>query len=323
MKAIIHAGKGGSDELRLAEVAEPTVGAGEILIAVHRSGVNYADLNALHTGNNFLGAKPKDRIPGGEVVGRRYDSGRRVVAICGSGGYAEKVAAPESQVFDLPDDIDDEVAAALFIQGLTAWHVVTTMGRLAAGESVLIHSAAGGVGSLAVQIAKALGASRIVATASTADKRDLALSSGASIAIDAAEEGLDGRALEANNGTRFNLVLDRSGGNLFSQSLALTASFGRVVCYGTSSGKPGELLTTGLIAGSRTVSGFWLMDAIRDRVFARSALDKLFSLYREGALKPQIGLVLPLHAAAEAHRAIAEHRTTGKVLLDATRGNEA
>jgi len=96
MKAIIHAGKGGSDELRLAEVVEPTVGAGEILIAVHRSGVNYADLNALHTGNNFLGAKPKDRIPGGEVVGRRYDTGRRVVAICGSGGYAEKVAAPET-----------------------------------------------------------------------------------------------------------------------------------------------------------------------------------------------------------------------------------
>jgi NADPH:quinone reductase len=322
MKAIIHAGHGGSDQLKLVEVAEPTVGAGEILIAVHRSGVNYADLSALHTGNNFLGAKPQDRIPGGEVVGRRYDTGRRVVAICGSGGYAEKVAAPEAQVFEVPDDIDDEVAAALFIQGLTAWHVVTTMGRLAAGESVLIHSAAGGVGSLAVQIARALGAGRIVATASTADKRDVALASGASVAIDATEDGLNERALTANHGARFDLVLDRSGGNIFSQSLAITAPFGRVVCYGTSSGKPGELLTTGLIAGSRTLSGFWLMDALRDRGFAQSALHKLFDLYRQGALKPQIGLVLPLHAAAEAHRAIAEHRTTGKVLLDAMKGQE-
>jgi len=298
MKAIVHDGQGGSDQLRLTEVAEPDVTEGEALVAVSFSGVNYADLNALHTGNNFLGAKPADRIPGGEVVGRRFDTGERVVAICGSGGYAQKVAAPQSQIFAVPDDVGDEAAVSLLIQGLTAWHVVSTMGHLKAGETILVNSAAGGVGSLAVQIARALGAGRIVATGSTAEKRDLALSSGAMVAIDAADDRLAERAIEANDGNRFDLVLDRSGSRVFAESLAATAVFGRVVCYGTSSGTPGEVRTAALIGGSRTVSGFWLMDALRDRAFAQKALDKLFDLYRSGQLKPQIGLILPLEDAA-------------------------
>lgn len=316
MKAIVHSGSGGIDGLRVADEPEPTAGPGEVLIEVALSGVNYADGIALRTGNNFLGSTPDSRIPGGEVVGRRVDSGARVVAICGSGGFAERVAAPASQMFPIPDDIDDQVAAALFIQGLTAWHIVATQGRLAGGESILIHSAAGGVGLLAVQVARAAGAGRIVATASSEAKRRLAVESGADEAIAPDLEGLAERAIDANGGHRFDLVLDRSGGDVFSQSLKATGPRGRIVCYGTSSGQPGQVVTGALIAGSRSVSGFWLMDFLRDAEMARQAIDSLFDLHRRGLLTPRIGAVMPLERAGAALTAIASRETVGKILLD-------
>jgi len=316
VRAITYSGVGGIDALRLADEPEPRPAQGEILIDVSLCGVNYADGLGLRTGNNFLGSTPDSRIPGGEVVGRRRDTGQRVVAICGSGGYAECVAAPATQVFAVPDDVDDRIAAALFIQGLTAWHVVGTLGRLAPGESVLVHSAAGGVGLLAVQVARAAGAARIVATASSAGKRDLALATGADAAVATDADGLADRAIEANGGRRFDLVLDRSGGEVFAQSLKATGPLGRVVCYGTSSGQPGQVATGALIAGSRTVSGFWLMDFLRDEETARRAIDSVFGLYRRGLLTPRIGAVLPLEGAADALRAIASRETVGKILLD-------
>lgn len=316
MRAVVYPGSGGIEALRVADEPEPRAGPGEVLIEVALCGVNYADGIALRTGNNFLGSTPDSRIPGGEVVGRRLDTGERVVAVCGSGGFAERVAAPATQVFPVADDIDDQAAAALFIQGLTAWHIVSTLGRLAPGERVLIHSAAGGVGLLAVQIAKAAGAARIVATASSEAKRQLAIESGADAAIAPDAAGLAERAVGANGGQKFDLVLDRSGGAVFSESLKATGSRGRVVCYGTSSGQPGQVTTGALIAGSRTVSGFWLMDFLRDAETARRAIDSLFHLHRQGVLIPRIGAVMPLERAGAALSAIASRETVGKVLLD-------
>jgi NADPH2:quinone reductase len=319
MRAVVHAGSGGPDALRIADEPEPKAGPGQVLIDVALCGVNYADGIALRTGNNFLGSTPDSRIPGGEVVGRRADSAARVVAICGSGGFAERAAAPAGQVFPIPDDIDDQTAAALFIQGLTAWHIVGTLGRLQAGERVLIHSAAGGVGLLAVQIAMAAGAARIVVTASSEAKRQLAIDSGANAAIAPDLEGLAERAMEANGGQKFDLVLDRSGGEVFAQSLKATGPRGRVVCYGTSSGQPGQVVTGALIAGSRTVSGFWLMDFLRDPNMARTAMDGVFALHRQGRLTPRIGGVFALDEAGAALAAIASRETVGKILLDPKR----
>lgn len=316
MRAVVYPGSGGVDALRVADEPEPVAGAGETLIDVALCGVNYADNLGLRTGNNFLGSTPDSRIPGGEVVGRRVDDGRRVVAICGSGGFAERVAAPAGQVFPIPDGIDDRTAVALFIQGLTAWHIVGTLGRLAPAESVLVHSAAGGVGLLAVQIARALGARRIVATASSDDKRALAVATGADAAIEPQAEALAERAVAANGGSPFDLVLDRSGGDVFAQSLKAIAPRGRVVCYGTSSGQPGQVATGALIAGSRTVSGFWLMDFLREPEGGGRALDSLFALHRRGLCTPRIHSVVPLDRAADALREIASRSTVGKILLD-------
>jgi len=315
---MVYPGEGGVDALQLADEPEPRAESGQVLIEIALCGVNYADGLGLRTGNNFLGSTRASRIPGGEVVGRRLDTGQRVVAICGSGGFAERVAAPAGQIFPVPDEIDDQAAVTLFIQGLTAWHVVGTLGRLAPPESVLVHSAAGGVGLLALQIAQAEGAASIVATASTQSKRELALATGATAAIAAAAEGLAERAMEANAGRHFDLVLDRSGGEIFTQSLKATAPRGRIVCFGTSSGEPGQVATGALIAGSRSVCGFWLMDFLRDAETAQRAIDGVFGLHRRGRLKPHIGMVLPLERAADALNAIGSRNTVGKVLLDPT-----
>jgi NADPH2:quinone reductase len=316
MKAVSYPGEGGVDALRMADEPEPRADAGAVVIDVALCGVNYADGLGLRTGDNFLGSTRESRIPGGEVMGQRVDTGQRVVAICGAGGFAERVAAPRGQVFPIPDDIADAAAVALFIQGLTAWQIVGAVGRLAPGETVLVHSAAGGVGLLALQIAKAAGAASIVATASNPSKRELALATGATAAIGPETEGLAERAVEANRGRKFDVVLDRSGGEIFAESLKATAPCGRVVCYGTSSGQPGKVTTGALIAGSRTVSGFWLMDFLRDPNAVERALASIFALHRRGRLIPRIGLVLPLERAAEALRAIALRDTSGKVLLD-------
>ena len=198
MKAVVYPCAGGVHALHLSDEPEPRLEEGGVTIEVSLCGVNYADLIGILTGNNFLGSTPQSRIPGGEIVGRRVDTGERVVAICGSGGFAEPVTAPRSQIFPVPDEINDATAVALFVQGLTAWHVVNTLGRLQPGESALVHNGAGGVGLLALQVARAAGAAHIVATASTAAKRDLTLASGASAAIASEPDALAARAIERN-----------------------------------------------------------------------------------------------------------------------------
>jgi NADPH2:quinone reductase len=314
MRAVLHSA-GHGQRLRVDDIPAPQPGTDEVLIEVSLCGVNYSDLIGLHTGNNFLGAKPSHPVPGGEVVGRRMDTGERVVAICGSGGYAEQVAAPTSQVFAIPDDIEDSVAIGLFIQGLTAWHIVATIGRVSPIDRLLVPSAAGGVGLLALQIARTRGAARVVAAASSDAKRELALANGADATVrgDSAEYAT--HAVAANEGLPFDLVLDRSGGDMSARLLAVTAPRGRMVCFGTSSGQPGQLATNMLIAGSRTVSGFWLMDFLRDVAATEAALRELFAAHRAAVLAPHIGLLLPLERAEEAHRAVASRETMGKVLL--------
>ena len=315
MKAVTHPGNGGLEEMRLVERPEPHATEDAVLVSVHYCGVNYSDIACLEPGYNCMGGDPSDPVPGGEIVGRRLDTGERVMAICGAGGYAERAAVPADLLFPIPDDVSDEAAAALLIQGLSAWHIVTSLGRLAEGESILIPSAAGGLGYLAVQIAKAVGASRIVATASSEAKRDLVLAAGASAAIAGGGADAAARAIEANLGQRFDLVLDRELGPEFTQSMAALGPRGRIVCYGTRAG-PFSFPVGALLAQSQSISGFWLMDFMRDRSMADRAFADLFALHRAGQLDPKIGLVVPLAEAAAALRAIGARETVGKVLLD-------
>ncbi len=315
MRAIQISEFGGPEVLELVDLAAPSAGPDQVLIRVNRAGVNFADTHS--RSNSYLVAAELPYVPGGEVVGVREDTGERVVALTGSGGYAEHAVAQESLCWTLPDGVDDGTALALVVQGVTAWHLIGTCGRVQPGETVVVHAAAGGVGSLAVQLARRAGA-HVIATASTDEKRRLALELGAHAAVDPDPDGLAARLIEANGGRRVDVVLEMVGGDVFRQSLGALGSFGRLVIYGQASHEPSQLEAARLQSRCRSVVGFWLMDCIgRDDLLAEP-LAELFALVQEGELRSIVGGTYPLGDAAQAHRDLEQRRTTGKQLLDPT-----
>ena len=225
---------------------------------------------------------------------------------------------PAALTFPIPEGVDDATAVALLIQGLTAWHLYRTSAQLRPGESVVVHAAAGGVGSLAVQLGKPLGAGRVIATASTEDKRALALELGADVAVDASPAGMKERLEEANEGRKVDVVFEMAGGEVFDQSLGALAPFGRIVTYGIASREPNQVSTGSLMRRSRAVVGFWLMHCIGRPEMVDDALADLFERVRRGELRVHVGATYPLSEAARAQVDVAERRTTGKVLLDPT-----
>ena len=314
MRAIQIAEFGGPEVLKLVDVPQPEPGEGEVLVKVTRAGLNYGDTH--QRTNSYLAPSQLPMIPGAEVAGVRQETGERVVALCGMGGYAEYATAPATLSFAIPQAVDDGTALALLVQGLTAWHLFKTSARIQQGESVVIHAAAGGVGSLAVQLAKPLGAGRVIATASTEEKRRLALELGADVALDASPEGLKERIQEANDGAKVDLVLEMAGGEIFEQSLAALAPFGRLVAYGIASGEQNEVGTGSLMRRSRAVVGFWLMHCLGHPEMVDEALADLFTRAVDGQLRAVVGDTYALADAGQAQIDMQERRTTGKVLLD-------
>jgi NADPH:quinone reductase len=314
MRAIQMTEFGGPEVLALAELAKPEPGPEEVLIRVSRAGLNFADTHTRT--NSYVQKATLPLIPGGEVAGIREDTGERVVALVGTGGYAEYAAAPKQLVFPIPDELDDGTALAIIIQGLTAWHLYRTSGNVAPGESVVVHAAAGGVGSLAVQLGHPLGAGRIIATASSAEKRALALELGADVAIDAGPEGLTERLIEANGGRLLDVVFEMAGGEIFDASYRALAPFGRIVAYGIASSRPNQVSTGSLLRHSRAVVGFYLFDCLKRPEMFTDALSELFSRAGRGELKAIVGHTYPLEQAAQAHIDLSARRSTGKLLLD-------
>jgi NADPH:quinone reductase len=307
---------GGPEVLQISDVPEPEPGEGEVLIKVSRAGMNFADTHQRE--NSYLARYETPMILGGEVAGTTPD-GRRVVALLGSGGYAEYAVAPEASVYDIPDGVDEGAALALVIQGLTAWHLFRTSAKLAPGESVVVISGAGGVGSLALQLAKPFGAGRVIATASTPDKRDLCLSLGADGAVDPAEEELTAALIATNGGKPVDVVLEMSGGRVFSAAADALAPFGRIVAYGIASREQNTVETGRLMRKSRTVVGFWLMHCLGRRDMMEEPLADLFDRTARGELTPQIGETYPLSDVRRAHEDLQGRRTSGKLLLDPSR----
>jgi NADPH2:quinone reductase len=314
MRAIQMTEFGGPEVLALAELPRPEPGEGEVLIKVSRAGLNFADTHTRT--NSYVKKATLPLVPGGEVAGVREDTGERVVALTGDGGYAEYAIAPRELAFAIPDELDDGTALAIVIQGLTAWHLYRTAARVQDGDSVVVHSAAGGVGSLAVQLGRPLGAAKVIATASSADKRALALELGADEAVDSAAEGLQERLLEANGGRPVDVVFDMAGGEVFDASYAALAHFGRIVVCGIASQQPNELRTGSLLRHSRSVVGFYLFHCLERPGMVADALADLFSRAARGELRTVIGATYPLEQAAQAHIDLRERRTTGKLLLD-------
>ena len=314
MRAIQITEFGGPEVLTLVDLPTPEPQPNEVLIEVRRAGLNFADTH--QRTNSYLAKAELPLVPGSEVAGVRTDTGQRVVALTGNGGYAQHAVAPESLTFPIPDGVDDGTALALLLQGLTAWHLYKTCGKVAPGESVVVHAAAGGVGSLAVQLGKPLGAGRVIATASSEEKRRLALELGADAATDADPEGMSERLRECNGGKPVDVVFEMAGGKVFEESLSALAPFGRLVAYGIASGEQNEISTGQLMRRSRSVVGFWLMHCLGRPEMVDEALADLFARAGRGELKAVVGGTYPLAEAAQAQRDLQERRTTGKLLLD-------
>jgi len=314
MRAIQITEFGGPEVLRLVELPRPEPDAGEVLIRVSRAGLNFADTHTRT--NSYVRKATLPLVPGGEVAGVREDTGERVIALTGSGGYAEYAKAPAEHVFAIPEGLDEGTALALVLQGTTAWHLYRTAGGVAAGESVVVHAAAGGVGSLAVQLGRPLGAGRVIATASSEEKRQLAIELGADVAIDPAPEGLTERLVEANGGREVDAVFDMAGGEVFDASYRALASFGRIVVCGIASQEPNRISTGSLLRHSRSIVGFYIFHCLERPGMFTEALADLFARAARGELRAVVGRTYALSEAAQAHIDLRERRTTGKLLLD-------
>ena len=314
MRAIQITEFGGPEVLKVSDVAEPVAGDGQVLITVDRAGINYADTHQVD--NSYLSKTELPLIPGGEVVGHTED-GRRVVALVGSGGYAEKAVAHAPYVWDVPEGVTDGQALALVLQGTTAWHLLKTSTHLQPGESVLVHAGAGGVGSLAVQLAKLWGAGRVIAAASSDEKRKQVLELGADAAIDGTPDGLKDRIIEANGGKHVDIVLEMVGGWTFDESFAALARFGRLVTFGAASRESAAPIDPSrLMKGSKTIAGFWLADCFANPASLGDPLAELFDLTTAGKLRPIVGGEYALSDIATAHQDMRARRTVGKLVLD-------
>jgi NADPH2:quinone reductase len=312
VKAIQIEEFGGPEVLKLVEVPDPDPADGQVVVDVARAGVNFADTHAIR--NDYLAEQTLPLIPGGEVSGTTPD-GRRVAALLGNGGYAQKVAVPEAWLVPLPDEVGDEQAAGLLLQGLTAHALLHYCAHVEEGETVVVEAAAGGTGSLAVQLAKRAGA-RVIALASSDEKRAVAERLGADGTADSRAENLKEAILEANGGERVDVVLHMSGTG-FEDELGALGMLGRVVVFGNAARHPNELKTNYLLQTSKSVLGFWLVALIaRRRDLIRSMTADLLGAVASGELEVVIGNTYPLGEAAQAHKDIQERRTTGKLLLD-------
>ena len=313
MKAIQITEFGGPDVMHLVDLETPTPGAGQELINVSAIGINYADTH--QTENSYLFPQKLPLIPGVEVVGTT-PSGVRVLAVVEGGGYAQQVATHSVMMIPVLDGVTDEQALCMLVQGSTAWHILKTVGHVQPGETVVVHAAAGGVGTIAIQLAKMWGA-KVIAVASSESKRALATSLGADAVVDSTLENLGEAIRAANGGKRVNLVLEMVGGKTFDDSLEILAPFGRLVVYGMASRvAPSIIQPASLMGGSKTITGFWLQHCFGKKELMNDVIEQLFALVVEGKLKPVIGGTYPLSQAVIAHQAMRSRETTGKITLN-------
>ncbi|WP_406687024.1 zinc-binding alcohol dehydrogenase family protein [Rossellomorea vietnamensis] len=322
MKAIQFREFGGPDVLKNVDIDMPSPRGREVLIKVHASAVNYAD-TARREGQ-YVVKTPLPYIPGAEVSGivnevgedvTRIKKGDRVVAMMDSGGYAEYAMTDERSIIPLPYGLDFKEAAAIPVQGLSAYHILKTLGRLEQGETVLIHAAAGGVGLFAVQLAKRFGAGKVIATASTEEKLRLAEDMGADVLVNYTEEEWEKKVLDATSGKGVHLALEMAGGDVFYKTLKCLAHFGRMIIYGVASGEQSRFYPSSLMAKNQSVTGFFLPPLMRDTELTQKTLHEIFHYVANGDIKVTVGHVFPLEEAAKVHSLMQGRQTVGKVIL--------
>ncbi len=323
MRAVRFHRTGSAEVLQVDDVEAPVPGPGEALLRVRAIGVNYADTR-FRRGEYFL--KPVfPQIVGMEAAGEvvavgpgteGLALGERVMAL-GSNAYAEQMLVRPSLCYPMPEALSFTEAAALPVQGLTAHHVLHLHGRLAAGESVLVHAAAGGVGSLAVQLARQAGARCVIATAGSDDKRALAKKLGADVTVDYRKPDWVQRVKEATEGRGVDVILEMIGGvEAYKRNLACLAPLGRLVVYGAASGETrGAIEPIGLMGKNHTVVGYYLTALLARRELCAPPLARLAADVAEKRISVIIGREAKLEEAASVHAELEGRGTTGKLVL--------
>jgi NADPH:quinone reductase len=312
VKAIQIEEFGGPEKLKLVDLPDPEPTDGMVVVDVARSGMNFADTHAIR--NDYLAEQQLPLTPGAEVAGTTAD-GRRVAALINNGGYAQKALVPEAFLVPLPDEVSDEQAAGLLLQGLTAHALLHYCAHIEKGETVVVEAAGGGTGSLAVQLAKRAGA-KVIALASSDEKHALCTRLGADATADSRAENLKEAILEANGGEKVDVVLHMSGTG-FEDELHALGMLGRIVCFGNAARHPNQVATNYLLQTSTSVLGFWLVALVaKRRDLIQSMTADLLGAVASGDLEVVIGNTYPLSEAGRAHTEMQERRTTGKQLLD-------
>lgn len=322
MRAVEVSEYGDSTVLTPTDLPAPTPSAGEISIDVAAAGVNFADIE--HRRGNYPDGPSPPFVPGLEVAGvvtaappeSDFEIGDRVAALTSSGGYAELATAPVDRTFRIPESLSWTEATALPVQGLTAHNALHEWGDLSPGERVLVHAGAGGVGSLAVQLADAAGAT-VFATASTQRKRDLTRTLGADHAIDYTETDVAETIQTRTDGAGVNLVIDGVGGTAFAASVEALAPVGRIVTFGMASGSVPTVATPRLFFANQSVVGYHLehaLDHVPERVL--SAVPSLIDHLASGQVDVIVDRTVSLDEPQQAHDALATRETVGKVVLE-------
>lgn len=325
MKQINFSAYGGADVLQITDVAIPRPQAGQVLVKVLAAGVNFSDV--LRRRNTYFQTSPLPYVPGAEAVGiiesvgdgvqAPFEVGTRVLAILPfGGGYAEYAIGIAQYCVPLPEPISNEAAAAIFVQGSTAYLLASHVAGSLVGKSVLVHAAAGGVGSLLVQLVKLLGAKMVVATASVPSKLQQAKQLGADEAISYMQLDWATQAIAANNNERFDVIFEMVGGEVFNHSIQCLAAGGSVVVYGAASGLQGTIHPEHFVDENQSLIAFNLAYYIEHHTALwGQALQAVIGLMVESKLKVLSPDVFSLADAAKAHLALENRQTIGKVIL--------
>ena len=318
MNAIQLSQVGGPEVLKISNVERPLLNNDQALIDVTVAGVNFIDI--YHRSGKYPINLPF--IPGVEGVGTIAELGSnsptdlkvgmRVGWVMASGGYAETAAIPATTLIPIPEDVKNEDAVALLLQGMTAHYLTRNTYEIKPGDTAVVHSGAGGVGLLLTRYIKSLGG-RVIATASTEEKRTIAIAASADLAI--SYEGFSELVKEFTNGIGANVIYDGVGKDTFDRDLLALRRRGTLAVFGAASGQVAPIEIMNISAGSIFLTRPTLADYVVERGELLWRANEVFEAFRRGHMQVAIGGRYPLADAASAHRELESRRTTGKLIL--------
>lgn len=323
MRAMTVPAPGDADALVLGEVDAPTIGEREVLIDVVAAGVNRADI-AQRQGNyppppgasETLGLEVSGVVSAVGTGVSAWSVGDEVCALLSGGGYAEQVAVPAGQVLPIPDGVSLRDGAALPEVACTVWNNVVTQAGLRSGETLLVHGGSSGIGTMAIQLAKALDV-RVIVTAGSQAKLDACTSLGADVAINYREQDFVEEVYAATDGEGVDVILDVVGAKYLDRNIQALATGGRLVIIGMQGGAKGELNIARLLSkrGRIIASGLRARSLDEKAEIVAAVRERIWPWIADGTISPLVHATYPLDQASEAHRAMEESQHIGKILL--------